>query len=160
MSGLQDLNSTNRTCDSRQVRLACALERAHGRSDLDDRTWWQYRRLCKVPRSVKKLTQQEVILLLVCASLHRAGQTNITHLQIVVEAEKRSTTPQAIAQIDRFCGEGASITGREILEYLKAIGKPRSDKTLYRWGQKKGLPKFSLNRKYTPWQVRRILEAA
>lgn len=156
---LQDLDNEQRICDSRQVRLSCALERGHGRSDIDDRTWRQYRQICNVPRSAKKLTRREVVLLLVCASLYREGAENLSGLKVVVEAEKRISSPRSVLLIDRFCGEEASLTGRELLEHLKAIGKPRSPKTLYRWGQQKGLPRFGLNQKYTPWQVRRWLTA-
>ena len=161
VSKIDDLDNTDRGSDSALVRQACALEK--GAATLGDRTWRKYRTICGVPSNAKRLTDREVIMLLVCTSLHKSGWRKVSKLQVMTEANKRvrECGEKLLKQAQTFCGNDATIKGKDLPKIIhQAKGRKVSEKTLYRWGGQKGMPRFQRHAEYTPHQVRRWLQCA
>ncbi len=161
MPNINDLDHQTRRCDSKSVRASCAFER--GQETLSDHTWARYRQICKVPPRIQTLTYREAMLLLVCAALHKAGHQRVSYLQTVAEANKRlgsDVGEMAIARLSKTCGAEARILGRDLPQVIYDLTQRRiSERTLYRWGSKPGLPRYERDREYTPREVRRWLKA-
>jgi len=159
---IDDINNTDRISDSALVRQACALERGLT-AEMNDRTWLKYRKICGVPSNAKRLTDREVVLLLVCASLHKAGWRKVSKLQVMGEANRRvrECGQQLLDHVQKFCGSSATVIGKDLPKVIEQTrGRKVSEKTLYRWGYQKGMPRFKRYQEYTPHQVKRWLQCA
>lgn len=161
MPTINDLDHQTRRCDSKAVRACCAFER--GGESLSDHTWARYRAICKVPPRIQSLTDREALLLLVCAGLHRLGNQRVSWLQVVTEANKRLGSEVgeiAIARLSKACGADARILGRDLPQVIYDLTQRRiSERTLYRWGKKPGIPRYERDKQYTIKEVRKWLKA-
>lgn len=155
---LDDLNRTNRRCDSRLVRQCVAIER--GRSlTLSPETWARYRKLCGVPSKARQLTDREAFMLVVCAAMHKQGQ-RVDKWRLTAECDRRlEQCADSASKIQRMTA--STIKAVELPNFLRQLtGRSLSLRTLYRWGQNPAMPRFSLEAEYNAAQLQRWIQAA